>query len=449
MAAPLSTSPTLTPAPGPSNTQDHSRVADALYNWCRDNGELGDVFNQQQLLGANIIPNGDTKILLHAATHLVQNHLFKIHDVKTADGSTIGWELISSERAANYKNLTRDEHMIYSIIDSAGTAGIWTKTIKAKSNVHSKVADKVIKALESGNLIKPMKSVKNPNRKMYIVSGLTPSEEATGGAWFTDGVLDEDLIDSVASAIENIVSKRSWKEAVGQVDGSSQSESAQKRKAPQDGFDGKGKGKAKSSKIDDHQPRSQSPESRPPKPKSKPATQKFYEPQNAGYQGYLTAKEISDTVNKMRFVNTSLPQNAIEQLLEVMVYDDRLYKLFRPPRDGEAPDAANGHVTMFKSYLNHEQIVAKHKLGLKLKDRDYLTRKSAYRLQELEDIGSGGSTEMPCLRCPVLHLCEDGGPVNVESCGYFDDWFKKMDEADRETETGAVNAEQAVEVEPS
>ncbi|KAI9597815.1 RNA polymerase Rpc34 [Syncephalis fuscata] len=68
----------------------------------------------------------------------------------------------------------------------ANLNGIWTKTIKIRTNLHQQVVARCIKTLEQKNLIKSVKSVKNPTRKLYMLIELTPSTEVTGGPWFTD-----------------------------------------------------------------------------------------------------------------------------------------------------------------------------------------------------------------------------------------------------------------------
>jgi len=35
-----------------------------------------------------------------------------------------------------------------------------------------------------------------------------------------------------------------------------------------------------------------------------------------------------------------------------------------------------------------------------------------------------GLTEVPCGRCPVFELCEEGGPVSPANCVYFDQWLE-------------------------
>lgn len=34
-----------------------------------------------------------------------------------------------------------------------------------------------------------------------------------------------------------------------------------------------------------------------------------------------------------------------------------------------------------------------------------------------------GQTEVPCGKCPVFSFCEESGPVNAESCEYWEGWL--------------------------
>lgn len=81
------------------------RVAEAVYEWCSKNHQIGHVFSQQDLLASTLIPNDDLKILLAAVQHLVAKSLFRTHDIKGSGGG-IGWELVSQERAEKYTTLS-------------------------------------------------------------------------------------------------------------------------------------------------------------------------------------------------------------------------------------------------------------------------------------------------------------------------------------------------------
>lgn len=48
----------------------------------------------------------------------------------------------------------------------------------------------------------------NPTRKMYILVGIAPSVDITGGPWFTDNELDVEFIDQLKSQTEFFLTKR-------------------------------------------------------------------------------------------------------------------------------------------------------------------------------------------------------------------------------------------------
>ena len=87
------------PAPGPSVKGARNRIAEALYDWCRNNHGYGHVFSQDELLDSDLIPDRNIHTLLPALQHLVLKSLFRIHDRL---GNTIGWELIEPEKAKKY-----------------------------------------------------------------------------------------------------------------------------------------------------------------------------------------------------------------------------------------------------------------------------------------------------------------------------------------------------------
>lgn len=414
---------TVSPTPGPSGGLGYGLIADAIYEYCRENHDPSETLVQEHLLKPGIIPNKDLAILVQVCQHLVDNHLFKTHDIK---GGGIGWKLVTRESAENYKDLSRDEKMVYSAIDSSGTKGIWTKVIKERLNIHAKVVERAFKSLEGKGLIEPMKDVKFPGRKMFIKRGLKPNEEATGGAWFTDGELDTLMIDMVATVIEKLVGDKSWVEekrlpSPGVERVVTPSSPEQKRKAPHDGFD-KAKGKQKVARTTDDSDTATIPSGKPrPKPQM---TAKSYVLHPPGYQGYPTLAEITNEINRKGLLQKGLlPQNAVSQLLEVMVYDDKLVKIVTNA------DMDASSKTMYRTVKNPAQILAAAKLEQRLQSSsDDSIRKAALREKELEDIGEGGITEVPCLRCPVFDFCEDGGPVNPKTCVYFDDWFQKLED---------------------
>ena len=274
-----------------------------------------------------------------------------------------------------------------------------------------------------------MTSVKHPNRKMFIVAGLQPSEDATGGAWFDEGKLDQQLIDGVSFWAEKYISDRSWVA----VKPSDHNEPAGLARTT-----AKGKGRSKSMHVDDDQPRSSSPELNYKEPKDTRGKPKqhstFYVPHPPGHEGYPTAAQVTNDVNAANIASgIRLPVTAVAQLLEVMVYDEKLYKMKRPARSDEpGRDPDSEHITMYRCFKTPGELGEKVKLFEKLDSHSASTRKHARRQIELEDVGRGGASEVPCLRCPAFDLCGDGGPVNVVTCPYFDEWYLRTARADRD-----------------
>jgi DNA-directed RNA polymerase III subunit RPC6 len=279
--------------------------------------------------------------------------------------------------------------MVYALIDEAGAEGIWSKTIKTRSNLHDTTMRAAIKALESKRYIADMKSVEHLNRKMYIKASLTPSEKATGGPWYTDGELDEEFIEMIGNVLYNYIFAKSFYR-------SSSMGAGRKSKKPKPGADSKtvasaskGKGRpaadeARGAPALDPKVKIEDEEERAAK-KRRQDLDSFL-PLPAGYQGYPTLDELTLFVENAKFSTTTLTKDDISQLLDVLCFDKRIERVVSGPE------------------------------GLAYK----ALRKSAH---EMEDGPSNGLTEVPCGGCPVFDLCEEGGPVAPSNCEYFREWL--------------------------
>lgn len=56
--------------------------------------------------------------------------------------------------------MSGDEEILYGYIQEAAREGIWTKTLKAKTNMHTTTMNKALKGLEGKRFVKAIKSVK-------------------------------------------------------------------------------------------------------------------------------------------------------------------------------------------------------------------------------------------------------------------------------------------------
>lgn len=274
-----------------------------------------------------------------------------------------------------YRSLTFDQDLVYSLIDEAGSDGLWTKTIKARSGLHDALFRQAIKHLESKHMIAEMKSVEHPARKMYIKANLRPSERATGGPWYTNGELDMPFITHISEVCENYILQKSFY-------ASRLPSSLSKKREPK-----KIKGKMTAEEAKALRDKELGPRAKPLSEfEKRKAEYDRMLPMPAGYSGYATCDEITHYLDEKAVSKTILTAMDVQQLLDIMVYDEKIEKV-------KCGGGIWGYRTLRKSLRN-------------------------------EDIGPQNLlTEAPCGRCPVFDLCEEGGPVGPSNCEYFNDWL--------------------------
>lgn len=104
------------------------------------------------------------------------------------------------------------ERVLYQLIKDSKNNGIWVKDLKTKSGLHTKVVNSIIKNMEKKNVIKFVKPVNNPHKKMYLLVEYSPSENLTGGAWYTDNEFDINFIEQLSIQIFRYVAYKTVKE---------------------------------------------------------------------------------------------------------------------------------------------------------------------------------------------------------------------------------------------
>jgi DNA-directed RNA polymerase III subunit RPC6 len=267
------------------------------------------------------------------------------------------------------QSLNENESIVYNVIHSTGRNGIWIRPLANRTNLHKSNLDKALKALEGKNFIKSIHNVKFPGRKVYMLAGLMPAEDVTGGAWFTDGVLDAEFIGVLSEYIEHYVSKKSWYEVP----------ISQKQLGKRQTLN---KGE-------------------PVRPKSE---SKQYIPYPAGFKYYPTIPEITNEVNKTGITPLRLNEGNIAQLLQMLCFDDKLIAL-NESQNFKAVRKPNDTSSVWKKREETDNVPTTAKL-------------EAW-------IGRNGMTEAPCGQCPVFKLCQPGGAVNPDNCEYFDKWLEQ------------------------
>jgi DNA-directed RNA polymerase III subunit RPC6 len=118
------------------------------------------------------------------------------------------FKALEEEEVEKTIGMADTEKIIYNIIKAAKNKGIWIKEIKSKSNLHTQLVNSNIKSLEKKGIIKSVKSVKTPTKKVYMLTELEPSVELTGGAWYTDQELDVEFIDQLSSQLYKYIATK-------------------------------------------------------------------------------------------------------------------------------------------------------------------------------------------------------------------------------------------------
>ena len=259
-----------------------------------------------------------------------------------------------------YKHLSNDEAVVYAYIENSGREGVWTKSIRTRIGLSQTVVDKCLKVLEQRKLIKATRNVKYPTRKCYILAGLQPSEASTGGAFYTDGVLDDEFVHQMAAWTERFVIARSWSHRP-------HAESLKKKNIAKWTKEQAEKLRAEElARGDVIRDRTEDMLPMPP-----------------GFTGYPTLSEITQAVNKSKISGVVMKQNEMQQVLQILIWDAKIER-----------------VPSIKGYRAVRQVQG----------------------NDSTDFGNG-LTEAPCGRCPVIEICEDGGPVNARTCEYFENWL--------------------------
>lgn len=192
-----------------SITNDIPAPAQKLHHAMVSSGRA--TYTQNELL--ELLKYDDANELMQNAQILLNKGLLKILE-SDGEGDTkekqILFAAITEQEAKKVSNMTGDEAIVYSHVEAAGREGIWTKTIKSKTNLHQHIVSRCLKSLESQSYIKSVKSVKHPTRKIYMLYHLTPSIDVTGGPWFTDSELDTDFIDSLLIVLWKFIAQRTF-----------------------------------------------------------------------------------------------------------------------------------------------------------------------------------------------------------------------------------------------
>ena len=194
-----------------------------------------------------------------------------------------------------------------------------------------------------------------------MLAHLQPSEDVTGGPFYTDGVLDDEFVHQMANWLEKYIIGRSWWHP-----------------PPKDPSRKKEKMKMTVEQAEDL--RAQELQGR----EVGRERSRSMLPMPPGYMGYPTIPEMTKAINASGLSGVVMKEAEMRQLLDVLCWDGRVEKILYG-----------------RGYKAVRQVGGDDGDGFE-----------------------NGLTEAPCGRCPVFDLCEEGGPVNARTCEYFQKWLE-------------------------
>jgi len=213
-------------------------------------------------------------------------------------------------------------------------------------------------------------SVKFPNRKMYLLKHLKPSEDIAGGPWQSEGDFDTALIDTISGIVAQHVENETCVKVPGNwndYEVTDRTAAIAQKKAEVLGV----------RDIEDL-----APAVKPYQPSRDPNTSRLVH-RNAPQ--YPTAASVADWLNSKEILRGKfVREDDMEQLLEMMVLDNRLEKI---------------------SGTNYRTVLT-------------ATDTKVYN----------GFVDAPCGNCPVFDLCGDEGEISARTCVYFGQWLETESE---------------------
>ncbi|KAI7834544.1 RNA polymerase Rpc34 subunit-domain-containing protein [Kickxella alabastrina] len=117
------------------------------------------------------LPDLKQEDIVNSINRLLQSGLLELMQV----GTRILYRGVSRNEIERLSGLSSDEKLVFKHIENSNNEGIWVRTLKQKTNLLQGVINRCLKGLEQKALIKSVKSVKHPTRKLYMLIELTPS----------------------------------------------------------------------------------------------------------------------------------------------------------------------------------------------------------------------------------------------------------------------------------
>lgn len=150
------------------------------------------------------LPDHDNDTVVRCLNKLLNAYRLRVFK-RQEDDETI-FQHVRPEDSAKLKGLSAEDLLIFQTIEQAGNVGIWVRDIRSRTNIAQAKIGRITKNLEERGLVKSVKSVQGTSRKVFMLAGLEPAREITGGPWYSaDGPFDTEFTEVLRNAVEMFV----------------------------------------------------------------------------------------------------------------------------------------------------------------------------------------------------------------------------------------------------
>lgn len=113
--------------------------------------------------------------------------------IQVESGGLTDWvyQAVDERVAAKYANLDKEHILVLNTIEDRGNQGAWTRYLQDQAKLPAHTIAKITKELVRQGLIKELKQPQTGNRmnrKVFMMKGIEPAVDVTGGEWYQDGV---------------------------------------------------------------------------------------------------------------------------------------------------------------------------------------------------------------------------------------------------------------------
>jgi DNA-directed RNA polymerase III subunit RPC6 len=130
---------------------------------------------------------------------------FFIVTLTLASQMELFYKMVAEELAARLTGLGQEDMAVLGLVEKAGNQGVWVRNLKLTTRLQLQQINKILKRLENRKLVKAIKSIAFKNRRMYMLYDLEPAKEVTGGVWYAEQQLDQELVSGVRKGIIRIM----------------------------------------------------------------------------------------------------------------------------------------------------------------------------------------------------------------------------------------------------